>query len=288
MASSVKAAAPKRQTRPQADSESKRRVAGDDSYYTFVLQRYDGVVLPDVAIRLPSVTSIIKSVMGASGGGMAYWGFKLGAAAAAFEFHGEEPTPEYVETLYTTVKAGPYAPNKQRDKAGDRGNAAHDVLEGLARGNYSVVDQSSAGLWMLKGPGGIFTPDAYGQGVIEWWIAESPEVIATEQVLYSMTHRYSGSVDLIARRSDGRALVTDLKTHKPATSNGPAYSEDRIQVAAYRQAWTEMFPDIPLDGTSVLLACEDGTWKEDYRMVGFEVFAALRQAYGLLNEGGSK
>lgn len=255
--------------------DEKRRVAGDDSYYTFVLQRYDGLVIQDVQIRLPSVTSIIKGVMGSSGGGMAYWGFKLGAAAAHAEIVGEELEPEALEAFYTTVKAGPYAPNKQRDKAGSRGNAAHDVLEGLARGTYEILGED-----MLRGPNGDFQTDGYGRAVISWWMSEAPTTVATEQVLYSLDYRYSGSVDLIAARGTTEEVVlTDLKTHKPAASNGPAYPEDRIQVSAYRQAWEELFPDRPIDATSVLIACEDGTWKEDRQEVPFEIFAALREAY---------
>lgn len=285
MGASVKAAGAKRQPKPQADKETKRRVAGDDSYYTFVLQRYDGLVLPDVSIRLPSVTSIIKSVMGSNGGGMAYWGFKLGAAAAYLEHNGEEPDPDTLEALYTAVKAGPFAPNKQRDKAGDRGNAAHDVLEGLSRGTYQIVEQMD-GVFSLIGPDGEFTPDGYGQAVVWWWLDNKPEVVATEQVLYSLDHRYSGSVDLIARRLDGDVVLTDLKTHKPATSGGPAYMEDRIQVQAYAHAWSSMGLEPEIDRTSVLIACEDGTWKEDHKEISFSVFAALREAYTHLSEGG--
>lgn len=288
MGKSVGAGSAKRQPKSRADNEPKRRVAGDESYYTFVLQRYDGVVMPDVALRLPSVTSIIKGVMGASGGGMAYWGFRLGTAAAHLHIHGEHPDEDTAELLYEAAKAGPFAPNRQRDKAGERGNNAHAVLEGLARGEFIVKSQHE-GAYVLGGPTGDFTPDGYGQAVVDWWISQEPQVIAAEQVLYSLKHRYCGSVDLIANRPVGGglvAVVTDLKTHKPATSNGPAYDEDRIQVAAYREAWHEMFPGQPIAYTSVLIACEDGSWQEDWKEQPFEVFAALRAVYALLKEGG--
>lgn len=293
MGASVKAAGGKRQARSRGGNEVKRRVAGDESYYRFVLQRYDGEVLPETAIRLPSVTSIIKAVMGASGGGMAYWGFKLGNAAAHLELQGDRPDDATLESLYEAAKAGPYSPNKQRDAAGERGNAAHDLLESLAKGTLTVEHDAEGVVIVNPANGGRARPQSYTLAVADWWLSERPETVASEQVLYSLNHRYCGSVDLIAERWRGGVVLTDLKTHKPSQANpatAPAYDEDRLQVEAYRQAWNEMYPWDHIVRKSVLLAHEDGTWQEEFvEEPPFEVFLALREAYRhLVEERGAK
>jgi hypothetical protein len=219
------------------------RAAGNDSHYVWRLKGREG----QCDIRLPSVTSIIKAVMAPSMGGMAWWGAKL-----ALEWAGGD---------YEAYKKSDKNPNAARDKAGDRGNAAHEYLEALVEYTNEAPEPT--------------TP--YEQAVQSWWNDNMPgwEVIGCEEPVYSLRHGYAGTVDLVRRHiGTGKIEVMDLKTHK-----GAARFEDHAQVAAYDLALREM--GVIPEGAehAVLLAREDGTYEVSNRWVNPEIFLKLRDVY---------
>lgn len=225
----------------------KGRVAGNERSYRFNVLRADGTPT-EYEFRMPSVTSVIKDVFGASFGGASYWGFKLGIAS-------QYADDIEIESLYEEAKKGPWAPNRMKEKGGDRGTLAHDVAERLVLGTLTPEDVR-AGEY-----------DGYCQAAASWFVDHQPEIeysieageCETERVLWSLLHQYSGTTDL--RLMDE---VIDYKTHKPA-KDGPAYPEDLVQLDAYAMAYRELGHEI--NGNRVVLFKEDGTYEEDHRMV---------------------
>lgn len=227
------------------------RAAGDSDKYTFKLSGGKG------EIKLPSVTSIIKTVMSGSFGSASYWGFNLGL--------------DYAENLFGSpinrdeAKKSPFAPNNKRDSAAGRGTATHDVLERLAKGQE------------LDG----FEPSGWQKGVIKWWdgfskwAAEAEATVYSEQVVWSLLHRFAGTADLIVE-TPAEVLVVDLKTH----SGAPRF-EDMVQTAAYGLAWKEMQEHEKRTRTLVVCAHEDGGFKEskEKQEVRPETFLNLLEVY---------
>ena len=218
------------------------RAAGNANHYTFILKGR-----PNVTIELPSVTTIIKGVMGGNFSGPAYWGFRLGV--------------EYGGGDYEEAKRSEFAPNAQRDKAGARGTKVHEYLEMLASGEHRDPE------------------DGYEQAVEKWWGEQTSagrSVVGCEVPLYSLKHGYAGTVDLILADDVGLTFV-DLKTHKP-----PARFEDHLQVAAYNLAYQEMHPDVvgPLpEDHLVLMAKEDGTYEESWQWINPHTFPKVIEVW---------
>ncbi len=68
---------------------------------------------------------------------------------------------------------------------------------------------------------------------LEWRRQHRVKPLVMERIVYSKTHRYAGTMDLVAE-VDGARTVIDLKTSRAV------YAEMPLQVTAYRNAWTEM------------------------------------------------
>jgi hypothetical protein len=207
------------------------RAAGNDTHYTFRLDNR-----PEVTIRLPSVTTILKTVFSGSFVPASLWGFKLGFKAALPD------TPEdELETLFGEAKAGEHSPDSVRDAARDRGTRVHEYFE------EAVRTAASPSEFMVD------PTDGYEASVAKWVLAEMSgwEVVASEVTLVSIEHQFAGTVDLI-RCNELAYEVLDLKTH-----SGSARYEDRLQVAAYELAAKEM-GIVPSAAHRIVLAREDG------------------------------
>ena len=243
------------------------RAAGNDSHYVWQLKGREG----QCDIRLPSVTSIIKTVMGGSGPGMAWWGARQAVEWAFAEYgpgrwgnHPDEIPAPVPDDWYNEYKKSRYNPNAQRDKAGDRGTKAHDILEALATGSQ---------------PQDIMCSNGYEEAVLKWWEEQMPgwQVVTAETPVYSLKHAYAGTVDLVRKlKGNYSCEVVDLKTHKP-----PARFEDHLQVAAYDLALQEMGVTGRLfeSAHSIVLAKEDGTFEESDRWVDPTLFVKIREIY---------
>lgn len=267
------------------------RVAGDNPNYSFRLVDWEGNVQDD-GFALPSVTTIIKGVIGIPAGAMSWYGYRLALSGVA-ELLGEpevvarmidEPLPEQLETL---LKEKEIDPNHAVSKAGDRGSAAHDVLEKLAAGDREGAERAADFEEKASGT-------KYARAVISWWEdkgfgqlqKEHPDHIASERRVWSLRHGYAGSLDLgIYDPPGGTWGIWDLKTHKPASGFtkpgfGAAYISDLLQIEAYASAWSEMglgdaFP------AGVVIARENGKYLEDTRRLksAASVFLALIDIY---------
>lgn len=112
---------------------------------------------------------------------------------------------------------------KERDKAADIGTIAHFLIECFL--NEQVADLSD-----------------YDQADIDkalvcynkfhdWWNEQSLELVATEIQLVHNAARYGGTIDLVAKRSNGDHVLIDFKTSKKI---GDSYWR---QCAGYAELW---------------------------------------------------
>ena len=92
-----------------------------------------------------------------------------------------------------------------------------------------------------------------------WEAEHNVKFILSEQVIFSKTYQYSGTLDFVAT-IDGRLVLGDLKT-----SSG-IYDEMWLQVAAYRLARSEEFPNEKYDDQAILRIGKDGSF--EFKMAG--------------------
>ena len=127
---------------------------------------------------------------------------------------------------------------KELKKAGDIGTQCHELIEWTLKGE----------LMYEAGPSPRISDAAQWAFMAwqDWRQAAKLKPIAVEQVVYSRTHHYAGTLDLLAE-VDGVLTVIDWKTGKAV------YSEAHLQNAAYRQAIREMGHGDPKQGLIVRL-----------------------------------
>jgi hypothetical protein len=131
----------------------------------------------------------------------------------------EEPVllrdPETVDGLISRARAAALA---RRDEAAALGTALHQLIEEHIWGREPVVPPELA--------------HAYA-AYLEWEQETDMVVLLSELPVYSLEHRYAGTVDAIGLR-EGSLVALDWK------STGGIYIEHALQVAAYAQALEEM------------------------------------------------
>jgi len=134
------------------------------------------------------------------------------------------PRAAYVATL--AARIGPTkASQKQLTAAGDIGSATHKMIE------WSLRQQ----LFADAGPEPVI-PDQSLWGYMAWQdFARSVSLkpLLTERTVYSLTHGYAGTLDLLAR-VNGVVTTIELKTSKAI------YPEAFLQACAYKVAMEEM------------------------------------------------
>lgn len=146
-------------------------------------------------------------------------------------------------------------------RAGDEGTQVHQAIEKLVVGEeVHWIDEYGRAL--------------YNQNVwemilkfVDFWQTYKPELIHTEQLVYSDTYEYAGTVDLIIKLEDKTWLI-DIKT-----SNSLHDSFD-LQVSAYAHAYSEVTGE-KIDRTGILWlkSMKRGDSKKDgvYQGKGWEI-----------------
>lgn len=264
------------------------RIAGDSDHYQFALVRDGSKELTAWGFQVPSVTSILTAVLGKPAGAMAHWGYNLAIEGMLTLAQLGDISGMTEEQAKEHLKAAEYSPNKVRDKAGDRGSNAHRLLELLANGYEHTVVGNLATFTKDEGAVEAIVLDGYCFGVIAWWDHEMAgwTAQAVEVPVWSMRHRFCGTIDLARRDDDSGFLeLVDLKTHKPKTQAFPAYLADLFQLAAYRLAWSEVTGEMPATN-QVLVVDEKGRYFTDTRMASTESFLLIRELYDVLAELG--
>lgn len=188
---------------------------------------------------LPRVTTILDTAFG--GDGLARWTYNHTVAGFSIllgKYGGTLPSD--IPSLHSILSQENLAPTQHRDKAATIGERYHTVLHRLASGRVVSVRPHEERL----------------QG----WFAESigtkDRVLATEATVFSLSHLYAGTLDLVWIDSDAKVVMTDLKT-------GSLFiPKIRCQLAAYGQAWAEMGGQ-PIDRYSILACHRDSDTVEE-------------------------
>jgi hypothetical protein len=265
--------------------------------YEFILRGENGRYAQSSRIVLPSVTTIVNAVFAKPQ--LVPWSVNTTIDAvtgivslfekrftSADDERRQEFIHEFLDTFTDYELLTEYLQENQihhenvTEVASERGTGAHALLASLAT------------VYRLKGAKGALayaerilkaTDDPYRRAVAGWWLAKSPKPLFSEQVVYSLAHRYAGRLDFIDL--DG---LLDLKTRRSDLS---AYKSDEIQLDGYKIAVDEMglLEGTPLEGCPlkkrVLLASEDGEpAREVDAWVPDGVFVKIVQLYYLLRK----
>jgi len=278
------------------------RIAGSNPGYRFHMMRSteDGFEETEYGFDLPSVTTILKETCGPPPSAMSYYGMRIGLGGMADLLSDPEATveavsnasPEYLEEM---LKQRGVTPRTALSKAGDRGNAAHYVLECLAEGRREEAVSRSDDETKYE-------ETKYGEAVIAWWDSHDgfkDHDIVSERPVWSLAKGYCGTLDLAVRRPVTDRIdklfgsdweIWDLKTHKPASGFtkpgfGPAYISDLIEIDAYADAWNEMDlgwfakENSYASAKGIVIARETGKFLEDTRYVEDGLFDHLINVY---------
>ncbi len=269
------------------------RKAGSGANYSWVLlDKSTGKYDPSSTIDLPSVTTIIGAVLNKPF--LVQWAYAhtrdviSGAVSEMNQSSLYKPTEMIemlgdAEELEEFLKANKLRPNDIKDIRGDEGTEAHKALETLA--GIALDEGSDDALQAAESLLAHPQSTGYERATADWWLQRKPEVIASEMVLHSLRHRFSGTVDLIWNYHLGDRLeplltVTDLKSRRKDLG---MYDSDDVQTGAYGVCYTEM-TGWSVDRRTVLLVHDDGTWKEEEARLPAEAFLHLRELYSLLKE----
>jgi hypothetical protein len=169
----------------------------------------------DGAIKLPGVTTILGAMD--KGEALHYWASKMGGREGFYNHEELAQLPEEARD----IRLG-RAHAKARDEAALRGTQFHDFAQRLAVGNpvswQEVKDTDTDLLRMLVWARDFL--DSY-----------QFKPLLTETVVWSLQHRYAGTLDLVAVSPlfPGRVFLMDWKT-------GGVYREAALQLAAYANA----------------------------------------------------
>ncbi len=122
------------------------------------------------------------------------------------------------------------APNATKNAAALRGTKLHDAAERLIADDTVDVEPEQVPL-----------VENYARFLSDWDV--QPECV--ESAVYSVTHGYAGTLDLIATLADGRRWLLDIKTSKGV------YGDMALQLAAYRYA--EFLHDEDTEGADLAM-----------------------------------
>jgi hypothetical protein len=274
------------------------RIAGNSSGYAFRLVREtdEGTVLTDHGFELVSVTTFLKEVLATPPAAMGYWGFRVALKAIVQELAldpGVVINADTPELLEAALKEKGISPNLSRDAAGQRGHAAHTVLECMA-----TYQRISALMYAEEEEKEFGTH--YGDAAIAFWDEQVQPNIDSGQILqvlsevpvWSLKHGYCGTLDLAIQwaaeseylASEGGGWeILDAKTHKPAKGftlegRGCGYDSDAAQCRAYRIAFEEMGLGKTIGQRTVVLR-ENGKYLTDDREVSEGMVISLRRLY---------
>lgn len=170
-----------------------------------------------------------------------------------------EPGKSYDELELADIwDQGSNAHHKRKKDAGDLGTLLHKWIEDYIKGNNPGVPVNK----LLQKSVERF---------LKWEKEHDVEFLVSEQVIFSKTYEYCGTLDFICKY-EGDLYIGDLKT-----STG-IYSEMLIQTASYRLAREEEFPNESYAGQIILRIGSDGTF-EPVRIRGKKIYHTLLVAF---------
>ena len=175
-----------------------------------ILYEVDGV-------EVPSVTTIIghyKNMAGLLG-----WYFTNGYELGCKVGKDLVPAPEKLTKVM----------HAKRDLAGDVGTAIHHLIQ-----CHIQNIQADPLIFATLAEGDTATVQTIFVRFKEWWTKQNiKRIVATEISLTSESHLFGGTMDLVAEREDGTAIIMDWKTSREF------YQEMLLQLSAYRELCAE-------------------------------------------------
>ena len=255
------------------------REAGSGTHYNFVLRNENnGRYVQDVVLSFPSTSTIVKQTLAAPQ--LVGWAYRTTRdtiiGLAGLLESGELDVMDFIETFAdeadaeTWLKENKLRPDDMRDERAEEGTREHGTLEALAKLDYDDA--------MSKAEKLVQSDNGRERAIADWWIVNGPEVVAAEKVLPCPRFGFCGKVDLIWYTEDRTKRVTDLKTRRVGLG---VYDSDMYQVDGYYTAYNLSGPEVPATERSVLLAYEDGTWKEELVTLPEGAFLRLKEVYDL-------
>lgn len=171
----------------------------DGASHTYTLENWD----PDLVVGCSTVAKVggVEETWGIASA----WGFRIGYEGA-WDVAADEPfasdgLPWSKEELRFRLKERGLTPWSKRDKAAERGNWVHDLLEALAQDN--AIPDTSTLPEEVRG---------HVRSVLGWYVKYRPTFEATEVQIASRTHGFAGRYD-IRCWIDARKLVPLLVGH---------------------------------------------------------------------------
>ena len=129
----------------------------------------------------------------------------------------------------------------------DRGTIVHAALEAHVEGKPLSMESIKGLLEDMRVPEALWKSTGNMiQGLMQFLADHQPEILWSEKTVFSRTHKYAGTADVIARMKIGSEVVPviiDVKTSKSI------YDDTALQLCAYARA---DFVGLP-DGTEVPL-----------------------------------
>lgn len=236
----------------------------------------------DPETSYPSVTTILSAL---AKGALVNWAanteraFVIDVAAKLYTDLANTPPMSrdaYVRSL--TQRLGlEKAHEKELAKGQEVGSQAHHYIEWLTRKRMGQV----------VGRAPEITPDAERAVAawVEWTQSVACEPLLVEEVVWSRTHEYAGTIDLVAN-INGVLTLVDYKTGKKV------YREAFLQSAAYQvaleelghgrveQAYIVRLPKLVTDAPFEVVQVPE-------RDALFATFLALKAVWAWANEGGA-
>ena len=173
---------------------------------------------------LPSVTTMLKCID--RSGGMIGWAkkttlAKVQASLLSRDAPGLEPGDyvEYLRWIDEVLDDSKNAPEEERDAAAEKGTTAHQLIAEILQGGNPSVPENL---------------DSAVQGALRMIDDKMLTVEAVEVPVWHPKFEYAGTVDLVARDTDGQLVVVDWKRSKRI------YDEHGYQTAAYAYAIAEL------------------------------------------------
>lgn len=162
------------------------------------------------------------------------------------------------ETLIPIVRSASEAWLRKKQKGADIGSCVHNAIEHYITGvPYNILNEYTASVMAAEYeseeaqavavqaiPGDVAQAEAAFKRFTIWWTEKQPQLLGTEDLVYSLEHDVAGTYD--ARLlMDGKMIIADWKTSnasksKEACAPQGVYYSYFIQSAIYALAWFEM------------------------------------------------
>ena len=174
-------------------------------------------------LKVPGVTTILSK--GLPKPALVNWAARTAAEYAVdnWDMLNDLPISERLESIRR-------APDNTKNAAALRGTKLHEAAERLIADGTVDVEPEQVPL-----------VENYARFLRDWDV--KPEFV--ESSVYSVTHGYAGTLDLIARLGDGRRWLLDIKTSKGV------FGDMALQLAAYRHC--EFLHDDDTDGADIAM-----------------------------------